>query len=89
MCRALLTDMLCPYLRRWLCCSDRDWRLDLRSQVRDITERRGLNASQQQAIALAMVSTLTLWQVRRAQCVGHETLQSCWRYRVPGVILLP
>ena len=31
--------------------------------MRDITERRGLNASQQQAIALAMVSTLTLWQV--------------------------
>ena len=38
--------------------------MDLRAQVRDITERRGLNASQQQAIALAMVSTLTLWQVR-------------------------
>ena len=43
--------------------SDREWRADLRQQIKSVTAKRGLNASQTEAIALAMVSTVTLWQV--------------------------
>ena len=43
-------------------CSDREWRQDLRQQIKSVTAKRGLNASQTEAIALAMVSSVTLWQ---------------------------
>ena len=59
-------------------CSDREWRQDLRQQIKSVTAKRGLNASQTEAVALAMVSSVTLWQVLMPEPPSEMLSQQGW-----------
>ena len=53
-------------------CSDESWRKDAKGVLGSL---QGLNRSQQRAIATAMSSTFTLWQVR--SLFNRRLVQAC------------